>query len=159
MSFFIKQKFKNMKKLVKTTMVLMLLVTALNVKGQELSVIKSSSIGINELPEYVIITSQNTKLLGGINIIIDKKRSTYKDQLEELESLLQDGDKLRVRNQTDLLNAMSKLGFDYVNAYNANAIMPSNRNSDGEDILNIVDGGEGTYKVNMVFRKKEKYRS
>ncbi|WP_299156506.1 hypothetical protein [uncultured Tenacibaculum sp.] len=148
-----------MKKSVKTTIILMLLITALNVKGQELSVVRSSSIAISQLPEYVIITSQNTKLLGGINIIIDKKRSTYKDQLEELESLLQDGDKLRVRNQTDLLNSMSKLGYDYVNAYNANAIMPSSRDSDGDDILNIVDGGEGTFKVNMVFRKKEKFRN
>ena len=148
-----------MKQLVKTTIILMFLITALNVKGQELSVVRSSSIAINQLPEYVIITSQNTKLLGGINIIIDKKRSTYEDQLEELESLLQDGDKLRVRNQTDLLNSMSKLGYDYVNAYNANAIMPSSRDSDGDDILNIVDGGEGTFKVNMVFRKKEKFRN
>ena len=148
-----------MKQLVKTTIILMFLITALNVKGQELSVVRPSSIAINQLPEYVIITSQNTKLLGGINIIIDKKRSTYEDQLEELESLLQDGDKLRVRNQTDLLNSMSKLGYDYVNAYNANAIMPSSRDSDGDDILNIVDGGEGTFKVNMVFRKKEKFRN
>lgn len=140
--------------------IVILLVLLLSVKGfsQELSVIKSSSVNINDFPEYVIITSQNTKLLGGIGIIIDSKRSAYKSQLRQLEDLLQDGDKLRVRNQTDLLNAMSKLGFEYVNAYNANAVMPSSRDSGGEDLLNVLDGGEGAYKVNMVFRKKEKFR-
>jgi hypothetical protein len=130
----------------------------LTVKGfsQELSVIKSSSVSVNDFPEYVIITSQNTKLLGGIGLIIDSKKSKYKSQLQELEDLLQDGDKLRVRNQTDLLNAMSKLGFEYINAYNANAVMPS---KDSSDLLNALDGGEGAYKVNMVFRKKEKFRN
>lgn len=159
MEFFVEPNIiKNMKKITKIAVTVLLICFSIHVKGQELAVIKSSNITIDELPEYVIITSQNTKLLGGINIIIDKKKSTYRDELEKLESLLQDGDKLRIRNQTDLLNAMSKLGYDYVNAYNANAIMPSNRNDDAEDILNIVDGGEGAYKVNMVFRKKEKYR-
>ena len=144
----------------KSKLIVVMLVLLLTVKGfsQELSVVRSSSVSINDFPEYVIITSQNTKLLGGIGLIIDSKKSSYKSQLEELESLLQDGDKLRVRNQTDLLNAMSKLGFEYVNAYNANAVMPSSRDSGGEDLLNIIDGGEGAYKVNMVFRKKEKFR-
>ncbi|WP_422089495.1 hypothetical protein [Tenacibaculum ovolyticum] len=142
----------------KIKLIVVLLVLLLTVKGfsQELSVIKSSSVSVNDFPEYVIITSQNTKLLGGIGLIIDSKKSKYKSQLQELEDLLQDGDKLRVRNQTDLLNAMSKLGFEYINAYNANAVMPS---KDSSDLLNALDGGEGAYKVNMVFRKKEKFRN
>lgn len=142
----------------KIKLIVVLLVLLLTVEGfsQELSVIKSSSVSVNDFPEYVIITSQNTKLLGGIGLIIDSKKSKYKSQLQELEDLLQDGDKLRVRNQTDLLNAMSKLGFEYINAYNANAVMPS---KDSSDLLNALDGGEGAYKVNMVFRKKEKFRN
>lgn len=141
----------------KIKLIVVLLVLLLTVKGfsQELSVIKSSSVSINDFPEYVIITSQNTKLLGGIGLIIDSKKSNYKSQLQELEDLLQDGDKLRVRNQTDLLNVMSKLGFEYINAYNANAVMPS---KDSSDLLNVLDGGKGAYKVNMVFRKKDKFR-
>ena len=147
-----------MKTLKKTVIVLVLLISSTQIFSQELSVIKSSKVNINNFPEYVIITSQNTKLLGGIGIHIDYKKSKFKSQLQELESLLQDGDKLRIRNQTDLLNAMSKLGFEYINSYNANAIMPSSKNDDGGDIINLIDGGEGTYKINMVFRKKEKYR-
>jgi hypothetical protein len=42
------------------------------------------------------------------------------------------------------------------NAYNANAVMPS---KDSDDLLNLIDGGEGAYKVNMVFRKKVKFRN
>jgi hypothetical protein len=145
---------KNLKALAITS--LLTLFMSLNINSQELSIVKSSSVSIKNFPEYVIITSQNTKLLGGIGIVIDSKKSEYKSQLRELESLLQDGDKLRVRNQTDLLNAMSKLGFEYVNAYNANAVMPS---KDSDDLLNLIDGGEGAYKVNMVFRKKVKFRN
>ncbi len=126
--------------------------------GQQLAVVKASSISVDELPEYVIITSQNTKLLGGINIIIDYKKSLYKQQLRELEELLQDGDKLRVRNQTDLLNAMAVLGFEYVNAYNASTVTPSIGKDDVDVIFDELDGGEGSFRVNMVFRKKEKYR-
>lgn len=43
--------------------------------SQELKVENISSISIEELPEYVIVTSENTKLIGGINITIDYKRS------------------------------------------------------------------------------------
>lgn len=127
--------------------------------AQNLSVVKESSVSIEEFPEYVIITSQNTKLLGGIGIMIDYKKSAYKKQLQRLESILQDGDKLRVRNQTDLLNSMSKLGFEYVNAYNASQVVNSRHEKDtADDIFNTIEGGTGTYRVNMIFRKKEQYR-
>ncbi len=128
------------------------------IQGQELSVVRAARVNVNQLPEYVIITSQNTKLLGGINIIIDYKKSTYKNSLRELEELLQDGDKLRVRNQTDLLNSMSKLGFEYVNAYNASAVTASAGKDDLDVIFDELDGGEGSFRINMVFRKKEKFR-
>ncbi|UII79851.1 hypothetical protein LV704_19600 [Flagellimonas sp. CMM7] len=105
--------------------------------------------------EYVVVTSENTKLIGGININIDYKKSDYEKVLRELESLLQNRKKLRIRNQTDLLNAMSKLGFEYVNAYNGkenNISLGS-----GKDVE--VIGGQAKYRVNMVFKKKEKYQS
>ncbi len=121
--------------------------------SQEIS--KTQSANVKDFPEYVIITSQNTKFLGGIDITIDSKKSKYEDQLDNLEELLQSRSGLRVRNQTDLLNAMSQLGFEYINSYNAEAIMPD---KNGEDIFDIIEGGEGTFRVNMVFRKKEKYR-
>ncbi|GEM_PF-1275022 len=145
--------------ILKTSVILLLIFPfAVNGYSQSLEVIKSSSVKVEELPEYVIITSQNTKLLGGIGIIIDYKKSIYKEQLQTLEELLQDRDKLRVRNQTDLLNAMSQLGYEYVNAYNADQIVPAKDDDDVGEVLNIVDGGEGTFRINMVFRKKPQFR-
>ncbi|SHG20683.1 hypothetical protein [Flagellimonas flava] len=133
----------------------LLVVWSASVTAQELKVEAVSSVSIDELPEYVVVTSENTKLIGGININIDYKKSDYEKVLKELESLLQNRKKLRIRNQTDLLNAMSKLGFEYVNAYNGkenNISLGS-----GKDVE--VIGGQAKYRVNMVFKKKEKYQS
>jgi len=129
----------------------MLIFVSFCTSAQKLSVIESSSVNIEDYPEYVIITSQNTKLLGGIGISIDSKKSSYKKQLQELESILQNGKKLKVRNQTDLLNSMSKLGFEYLNAYVATATTSTDQ--DG------ISFGDNTYRVNMVFRKKESFRN
>lgn len=126
-----------------------------SLKAQELRVEEIASVGINELPEYVVVTSENTKLIGGINITIDYKKSDYEVVLKELQTLLQNRKKLRIRNQTDLLNAMSKLGFEYVNAYNGKE---SNIGvGSGKDVEII--GGQAKYRINMVFKKKEKYQS
>jgi hypothetical protein len=145
--------------ILKTSVILLLILPfTANGYSQSLEVIKSSSVKVEELPEYVIITSQNTKLLGGIGIIIDYKKSIYKEQLRTLEELLQDGDKLRIRNQTDLLNAMSQLGYEYINAYNADQVVPAKDGDDVGEVLNIVGGGEGTFRINMVFRKKPQFR-
>lgn len=118
--------------------------------SQELKVENTYAINVDELPEYIVITSENTKLLGGINIIIDYKRSVYKPQLKTLEALLQDGDKLRVRNQTDLLNAMHKLGFEYVDAYNATT---GTLGSGGGDDIEVF-GSHSKFRTNMVFKKQ-----
>ncbi|WP_106791115.1 hypothetical protein [Aquimarina sp. Aq78] len=133
-----------------------ILIVLISLSGfsQELSVTKSSSANINKLPEYIIITSENTKLLGGIGISIDYKRSGYKEELRNLEELLQDGDKLRVRNQTDLLNSMSILGFEYVDAYNANS---GTLGVGGGDDVEVF-GSNSKFRINMVFRKKEQFR-
>jgi len=128
-----------------------LLIFPLYMVAQQLEVQRSYSVSAADLPEYVIITSENTKLLGGINITIDYKRSQYEDVLERLESLLQDGDKLRIRNQTDLLNAMHTLGFDFVEAYNATA-GSLGVGGGGSDL--DVFGSEAKFRTNMVFRKK-----
>ncbi len=137
-----------------TSLILVIFMSA-NLSAQELKVESLSSVNINELPEYVVVTSENTKLLGGININIDYKKSDYENVLKELEHLLQNRKKLRIRTQTDLLNAMSKLGFDYVNAYNGKA---GNLGlSSGKDVE--IFGSQAKYRINMVFKKKEKYRS
>lgn len=123
--------------------------------SQELKVENISSISIEELPEYVIVTSENTKLIGGINITIDYKRSQYQDRLEELESLLQNRRKLHIRNQTDLLNAMSKLDFEYIDSY---AGASGSLGLGGGDDIEVF-GSESKFRTNMVFRKKEVYRN
>lgn len=135
--------------------VLIAIVTIYNINAQELKVVESSIININELPEYLVITSENTKLLGGIGISIDYKKSMYEEVLEELETLLQNRKKLRIRNQTDLLNALSKLGFEYLDAYNATA---GSLGVGGGDDVN-VSASNAKYRTNMVFRKKEKFRN
>lgn len=143
-----------MKKKILKALLLLFLANSILLQAQELKIVETSSVNIKELPEYVVITSENTKLLGGINITIDYKRSTYQDKLETLEELLQSGRKLRIRNQTDLLNAMSQLGFDYVDAYNATA---GTIGAGGGDDVEIF-GSEAKYRTNMVFRKKEQFR-
>ena len=128
---------------------------SINVNAQELKVEATSSVNINELPEYVVVTSENTKFIGGININIDYKKSEYEGVLKELESLLQNRKKLSIRTQTDLLNAMSKLGFVYVNAYNGKAGSLGLSSGKDTEIL----GSQAKYRINMVFKKKEKYQS
>lgn len=137
-------------KQVKTNLLLLIVtVLSFNLSAQELKV-KNSFINIQQLPEYIVVTSENTKLLGGIDIIIDYKKSDYADVLEELETLLQNKRKLRIRNQTDLLNAMFKLGFEYVDAYNGTSGAVGV--SGGDDLQ--VSGNQVKYRINMVFRKK-----
>ena len=49
---------------------------------------------------------------------------------------------------------MSKLGFDYIDAYNANA---GTIGAGGGNDVEIF-GSESKYRINMVFRNKEKHR-
>lgn len=144
---------KTMKTILTSLVAIILLST--NVKAQELKVENMSSVNINELPEYVVVTSENTKLIGGININIDYKKSDYEAVLKELEHLLQNKNKLKIRNQTDLLNAMSKLGFEYINAYNGKAGTIGASSGNKFEIL----GSQAKYRINMVFKKKAKYQS
>lgn len=139
----------------KQLLVLIVAFTAINLSAQELSVDNSSSVNIKRLPEYVVITSENTKLLGGMNINIASKKSSYENVLKDLEELLQKNRNLAIRNQTDLLNAMSKLGFDYVDAYNASA--GTIGAAAGEDVQAF--GSNAKYRINMVFRKKMEFRN
>ncbi len=132
-------------------MIVMLL--SFNLSAQELKVDNSSAVNINQLPEYIVITTENTDILGGIDIQIDSKKSKYKDQLKELNTLLQNGKKLQIRNQTDLLSAMSQLGYEYVDAFNSESL------SDSGDIGGVdTSVGLVKFRVNIVFRKKAKYR-
>ena len=81
-----KSKAKKMKttKTILTSLVVLLIMST-NVSAQELKVESVSAVNINDLPEYVVVTSENTKLIGGININIDYKKSDYENVLRELE--------------------------------------------------------------------------
>ncbi|MBW8243635.1 hypothetical protein K1F50_12565 [Muricauda oceani] len=141
-------------KITKQIIGLLLALSTFTMTAQELSVDNSSSVNIERLPEYVVITSENTKLLGGMNINIASKKSNYENVLKDLEDLLQKNKNLAIRNQTDLLNAMSKLGFDYLDAYNASAGTVGA--AAGEDVQAF--GSNAKYRINMVFRKKMEFR-
>nr|WP_297914455.1 hypothetical protein [uncultured Allomuricauda sp.] len=116
-------------------MVALLLVT--QIQAQELRT-DSMDVHVDELPEYVIIISEMANIMGGILLTIQYKGSDYETGLSKLERMFVDKDKLRLRNQMDILNNMSKLGFEFVNAYTS-AEIDFNRTS-------------------MVFRKKSKFR-
>ncbi len=141
-------------KTIKTNLFILVALVTMSLTAQKLEVSNSSSVNIDQLPEYIVVTSENTKLIGGIDITIDYKKSDYEDVLDELETLLQNRKKLRIRNQTDLLNAMSKLGFEYVDAYNARG---GTVGAGGGNDVEIF-GSDTKFRINMVFRKKEKYR-
>lgn len=117
------------------------MVIAPSLFAQELSV-NNKTVKVEELPEYIIIQCDNSPsiLVSGNRIEIHAKKSPFEKMLEDLEDLLEDKWYLNMSNQTDLLNTMSKLGFDYINA------IPQ-------------QGTEGSFgRAGLVFRKKEKYR-
>ena len=117
----------------------------------------SQAPAMDALPEYLIITTENTKLLGGIGLSIDWKKSLYKSDLIQLYDYLSEAKQNRVRTQIDLLNAMSVLGFEYVNAFNSNAgTIGGNTDIGGSSELGL---SSSKFRVNMVFRKKEKFRT
>ena len=108
-----------------------------NIFAQELKINDSYAVDISKLPEYVVIRTEGIERLIGQKIIaIDRKKSEYSIALKTLEDLLEDRDKVGIFNLTDLLNAMSNIGFEYI---------------DGISI------GEGDI-TNVVFRKKPEYR-
>jgi hypothetical protein len=113
----------------------------------------AQSVKLPELPEYVVITAENTKLLGGIGLNIDCKKSPYKGALQRLEDYIVARDENRVRTLTDLLNVMSNLGFEYINSFQS-TVDDFNTTLKGSSDVGI---GLGSAKVrnNLVFRKKK----
>ena len=115
----------------------------ISLSAQQLTV-NDKAIKIEELPEYIVINCDNfSSALGGtIGITIQSKKSDYEKVLTDLGVVLEENKYLGIKNQTDLLNAMSKLGFDYVNAFPQSS----------PETVSFSRSG-------FVFRKKEKYRN
>ncbi|MCL3780414.1 hypothetical protein EMN47_08415 [Prolixibacteraceae bacterium JC049] len=101
---------------------------------------------VNRLPKYLVINAENTKLLGGIGLHINAKKSPYKEALREFEDYLYDVKK--VRNMTDLLNVMDELGFDYKDSYNSS----SSSIGVGDDIT----GSASKVRTSLIFKKMAK---
>lgn len=134
-------------KTLKTIFIVTIALCSLSISAQ--SKTEPIEITIDELPEYVIITSENTKLLGGIDISIDSKNSEYQVALEKLETYLQSRKQKKVRNQTDLLNALYILGFEYVDSFNATAgTLGAGAGNDVE-----IFGSNSKFRTNMIFKK------
>lgn len=102
------------------------------------------TVKVEELPEYIIVNCDNVTsiLSSSIRIAIQAKNSKFGVPLQKLEDLLENKSYLKISNQTDLLNTMSSLGFEYVNAFPQNTVPESSFSRSG-----------------FVFRKKEKYRN
>lgn len=108
--------------------------------------VHAQTINTSELPEYIVVTAEETKLLGGIGLVISSKNSPYKDKLEDLENVITSKKQGQgVRNLTDLFNTMYKYGFEYINAFQSTAIGLSG----GDDIL----AGDSKSRSNIVFKK------
>jgi len=119
----------------------------------ELHAQTSSTISSQELPEYVIITAENTKLLGGIGLTIDWKKSPHKESLEKLYTFLQSKKEQQVRTIADLLNVMYDLGFEYVNSFGSSSFELG-----GEyDVTKktAVDASDSKHRNNIVFKKRK----
>ena len=120
-----------------------ILLAASNLNAQHLSV-EDKKISVEDLPEYIVINCDNitTKLDKSMGIFINTRNSLHPKPLRDLAEILESSKYLRITNQTDLLNTMSKLGFEYVNAFLENPSAASTFSRSG-----------------FVFRKKEKYRT
>ena len=116
----------------KSIQTILLILAFTGALAQEQNTDKVGSVDINNLPEYVVIRFVSPP---GVIIVVDKKDSPYESGLIELNELLEDRKKISVRNLTDLLNALSDVGFDYVDAFRI-----------GDDVTGVV------------FRKKPEYR-
>lgn len=103
------------------------------------------SIDVNNLPKYIVIGAEDTKLLGGIGVYIAKKKSESKSEMKNLEYYLHSTK--RVRTITDLLNEMDLLGFEYQDTFVGGA------KSIGTDGSYTYGDVEKT-RYNIVFKKK-----
>ena len=114
-----------------------------------ISSLKAQELNPNELPNYVVVTVENTRLVGAMNLNIDTKKSPDRNALLDLEDYLTDKDRSRVRTITDLLNTMDRLGFDYIDAYDAK-LQTNNNNRDGFGL-----NGTATVRTNVVFKRSK----
>ncbi len=122
---------------------------SINLMAQESTVENPSSVNIRKLPEYVVITSENTKTLGELNITINSEKSAYSNVLQDLETLLQDSRNLQISNHTDLLSIMAKIGFEYVDTY-----IESAKRIGSEEDEDQTFTANSNFRINMVFRKQ-----
>jgi len=111
------------------------LLLSLNIAPISVPETPEREFSLEHLPEYIVIRSLDSG--NSISIIIDHRKSKFHSQLEALEEHLTHRKKLNIRNQSELLSAMSEIGYDYVNAYAINE----------------------SEMVNVVFRKKEEFRN
>ena len=106
--------------------------------------LSAQQVDATKLPNYIVVTVENTKLLGGIGLTIDWKNSEYKAEMERLYEYLQSSKNggQGVRTLTDLLNVMSNLGFEYVDSFNASSFG--------------IDPGSEKQRNNVVFKKAKR---
>lgn len=110
----------------------------------------AQKVNVDELPTYLVIGAEDTKLIGGIGIYIAKKKSDAKDALYYLEYHLHSTKK--VRTVTDLLNEMDALGFDYVNTFNAGSKSFGLGDNSARSTATYGDSEKTRY--NIVFKKR-----
>ncbi len=101
--------------------------------------INNRGFTIEELPEYVVIqTEVFTRGTSGRILEVDGRRKSRDEKaLTKLEDYLQDKKRSGVKYHTDLLNEMSDIGYDFIQA---------------------IKNDEVDYLARYIFRKKAKFR-
>ena len=103
-------------------------------------------------PRYVVLTVENTGLLGGISLDIQTKKSPYGRELKDLEHYLEDKREREVKTLTDLLNVMDELGFDFRDSFNARTgSVGIDTNLGGTTDLQL---GSDKFRINVIFKRQ-----
>ena len=109
-------------------------------------------VDLDELPKYVVLTVENTGLLGGISLDIQTKKSPYASDLKDLEHYLEDKREREVKTLTDLLNVMDELGYEFRDSFNARTGgVGIDTNLGGDTDLQV---GSDKFRVNVIFQKR-----
>mgnify|MGYP001797073507 FL=1 len=113
--------------------------SAFSSSAQEQTLDPLDSIQVDQLPEYIVIVSESTgRIFGRKLTAINARGSKYKKALDDLEDALSNKNRIGIQNQTDLLNTMSQLGFEYIDSFSV--------------------GSDADY-IKFVFRKKAEHRN
>ena len=104
--------------IIRLSLLTVMALSAVIAVGQHEGTGTADSVSVHQLPEYIVIQSEVTgRMIGKQSIRIGANDPSYKAAVKQLENELTGRKNLNIRHQTDLYNAMSRFGFEFVGAY------------------------------------------